>query len=262
MIHTFIAALSAHPDVEVLALAGSRTGLGPDTLSDYDLYVYSKEVLPLAFRQQLAARFASKAELENDYFGPGDEMQLKDGTFVDVMYRNLDWVKEEIQRVWVGHQARVGYSTAFIHNIKTSQVLLDRNGRFAQLRQQLDTPYPEALQKAIIRNNHPLLRSKMTASFTEQIEHAIARGDAISRMHRTSALLESYFDILFALNKQTHPGEKRQVAWVQKTCSLIPRCFTEDIQALVQSIAHPDQLVKVQQLLDHLDELLGQQGWL
>jgi hypothetical protein len=37
MIESFIAALAAHPDVEALTLAGSQTGLGPDTLSDYDL---------------------------------------------------------------------------------------------------------------------------------------------------------------------------------------------------------------------------------
>ncbi len=262
MIESFIAALAAHPDVEALTLAGSQTGLGPDTLSDYDLYIYSQQPLPLAFRQALAEQFAAKAELQNDYFGPGDEMQLKDGTFVDLMYRNLDWVEEEIKRVWVGHQARVGYSTAFVHNIKTSQVLFDKRGRFTQLKQLLESEYPQALQKAIITNNYPLLRSKLTASFFEQIEHAVQRKDSISLIHRTSALLESYFDILFALNKQTHPGEKRQEAWVHATCTFIPPLFDEDIKELTQSIGHASQLEVITRLLDHLDELLKQEGWL
>ena len=261
MIESFIAALSAHPDLQALALAGSRTGLGSDTLSDYDFYIYSKQPLPIAFRRELAASFTAKAELENDYFGPGDEMQLKDGTFVDLMYRDLDWVEEEIRRVWLGNQARVGYSTAFVHNIKTAQVLVDKNGRFTQLKQLLESEYPEALQKAIITNNHPLLRSKLTASFFDQIEHAVQRKDSISLIHRTSALLESYFDILFALNKQTHPGEKRQEAWVHATCSLIPCCFDEDIKELAQSIGHANQLEVRTRLLDHLDDLLKQERW-
>lgn len=261
MIGPFIAALSAYPALQALALAGSRTGLGSDELSDYDLYVYSKEPLPMAFRQELADAFASKAELANDYFGPGDEMQLKDGTFVDLMYRNLDWVEDEIKRVWVGHQPRVGYSTAFVHNIKTSTVLFDQNGRFTALKQLLDSDYPQALQKAIISHNYPLLRGKLTASFYEQIEHAMTRGDQISLIHRTVALLESYFDILFALNKQTHPGEKRQEAWVHTTCTLIPPLFDEDIKELTQSIGHADQLQVITRLLDHLDALLKQEGW-
>ncbi len=261
MIESFIDKLSEHPALQALALAGSRTGLGCDALSDYDLYIYSKQPLPLAFRQELADTFSEKAELQNDYFGPGDEMQLKDGTFVDLMYRDLDWVEDEIKRVWVGHQARVGYSTAFVHNIKTSHVLIDKDGRFSSLKQLLETDYPQALQKAIIRNNYPLLRSKLTASFFDQIEHAVQRKDHLSMIHRTAALMESYFDILFALNKQTHPGEKRQQAWVHATCSLIPPQFDEDIKELTQGIGGGNQLVAITRLLDHLDELLKQEGW-
>ncbi len=262
MIESFIATLSDHPDLQALALAGSRTGLGCDDLSDYDLYIYSEQPLPLSFRRQLADMFAAKAELQNDYFGPGDEMLLKDGTYVDLMYRSLDWVEEEIQRVWVGHQARVGYSTAFVHNIRTSKVLVDKSGRFSALKQQLEGEYPQALQKAIIANNLPLLRSKLTASFYEQIEHAVNRKDHPSMIHRTAALMECYFDILFALNKQSHPGEKRQIAWVHATCSRIPPRFDEDMQNLARSIGRDDQLAVIADLLDHLDELLQQEGWL
>ncbi len=249
-------AISENCAVDAIVLGGSRTGLGSDAYSDYDLTVYSQEPLDLVFRTQLADRFAEQAEVGNDYFGPGDELLLADGTYVDIMYHSLAWAKQEVSQIWVQCQARVGYTTAFIHSLRTSRILYDREGRFALLKQQLAGPYPPALRKAIIEKNLSLLRSKLTASFFEQIEHAIQRCDVVSQVHRTTALLNSYFDVLFALNKQTHPGEKRLVSWVKESCTLIPPSFESDIQAVSQSIGQPGLLENLTVLLDHLDELL------
>lgn len=262
MIQELISWLKRTDGLQALVLSGSRTGLVVDEFSDYDLYVYSKKPLSLAIRHEMAALFATRAEVGNSFFDEGDEMFLKDGTAVDIMYRSLEWAEEQVQRVWHNHQASVGYSTAFIHNLKTSTILHDTDGKFAHIQKQLDTPYPEALAKAIIAKNYPLLRTKLMASYYEQIQHAMVRNDLVSQAHRTSALLASYFDILFAINAQTHPGEKKLVAWAKSTCTLLPASFETTIEKIVEHIGKKDLLQHIDSLLDGLDTLLKREGWI
>lgn len=257
MIHALIEELKAQDGLDALVLAGSRTGLGSDALSDWDIYLYAEKPLALEVRREIARRYATKAEVGNDYFGEGDELLLKDGVYADLMYRSLSWAEDEVRRVWIDCHARVGYTTAFIHNLKTSKILFDPYHRFSALQERLATPYPEALVQDIIAKNHPLLRSKLTASYYEQIEHALDRHDLISVAHRTSALLASYFDVLFAFNRQTHPGEKRLVEWAKHTCTRLPRDFEEDVAAVVQGIGQEDILERITVLLDHLDAMMN-----
>ncbi|MDC7230083.1 MAG: DUF4037 domain-containing protein [Sphaerochaetaceae bacterium] len=257
MIETFVKAFFSREEVEAVVLSGSRTGLVSDGFSDYDVYIYGEKSVSLSFRRDLAEQFAEKAEVGNDFFGEGDELFLRDGTEVDLMYRSLSWAEGETERVWFHHQASVGYSTAFIHNLKTSRILYDPKGRFSTLQKQLDTPYPEELRDAIIQKNYPLLRSKLTASYYDQIEKAIKRSDAVSQVHRTAALLASYFDVLFAYNRQTHPGEKRLVSWAKQTCTILPLHFEKDLSLVTEGIGTNEILASLTRLLDHLDEMLG-----
>nr|WP_319472895.1 DUF4037 domain-containing protein [uncultured Sphaerochaeta sp.] len=257
MIEPFLKEFFVREEVEALVLSGSRTGLVSDELSDYDVYIYGERSVPRSFRRELAERFAEKAEVGNDYFGEGDELFLRDGTEVDLMYRSLSWAEGETERVWFQHQASVGYSTAFIHNLKTSKILHDPNGAFRDLQRRLETPYPQELRDAIIQKNYPLLRNKLTASFYEQIEKAIKRDDAVSQVHRTAALLASYFDVLFAYNRQTHPGEKQLVSWAKQTCTMLPLHFEKDLSLVTKSLGSEELLSCLSRLLDHLDEMLG-----
>ena len=74
---------------------------------------------------------------------------------------------------------------------------------------------------------------KKMASFYEQLEKAVIRNDIISINHRITAILSSYFDILFALNKEFHPGEKKLVEYVLKLCDNIPDNFEENIKSIL-----------------------------
>ncbi len=239
------------PQVEAVAISGSRTSEFADASSDIDLYVYLREEIPLELRAKIAAG-APKVEIGNVTWEPGDEwIDADTGIPVDVMYRHLGWIEEQLERVLVHHQASVGYSTCFWYNVLHSQALFDRAGWFAELQRRARQPYPEELQRAIMAKNYPLLRRNQS-SYLHQIELAVMRGDPVSVNHRVTALLASYFDVLFAINKLPHPGEKRLIQHATATCSKLPDDMERQVNELVGSAAGDT----VNALVDGLDELL------
>ena len=97
-----------------------------------------------------------------------------------------------------------------------------------QLQAEARQPYPEELRRAIVAKNHPILRA-MSSSYLQQIEIAVQREDFVSINHRTAALLASYFDILFALNRLPHPGEKRLLHYAEALCAQRPPLMRQQI---------------------------------
>ena len=63
------------------------------------------------------------------------------------------------------------------------------------------------------------------------------RGDLVSVNHRVTEFLASYFDILFALNEMTHPGEKRMQRICAAECQILPAYFEENLQRLQDFVA-------------------------
>jgi hypothetical protein len=245
------------PQVEAVALAGSRTSRFNDARSDTDLYVYVTAPVELAVRAQIAAG-ADEAEIGNQRWEPGDEwIDRETGIAVDVMFRHIRWIEDQIDRVLKQHQASVGYSTCFWYNVLHSELLYDRSDWFTRLKQSCKTPYPDELKQAIIAKNYPLLRHAQS-SYLHQIELAFARNDRISVNHRTAALLASYFDVLFAINELPHPGEKRLVHHVTTHCAKIPLRFVEDVEGLIGAIGTNDTNVVsyANALADGLDQLM------
>ncbi|MDQ5824513.1 MAG: DUF4037 domain-containing protein [Chloroflexota bacterium] len=258
------AIFSALPEVEAIALGGSVSTDNAVADSDIDLYVYVTREVPVATRAEIIHSRASYAEIDNRFWEPGDEwVEAASGIAVDLMYRHQDWIEEQLDRVLVRHEASIGYSTAFWHNVRKSVPLFDRNGWFARLQEKAAQPYPEELVQAIVARNHPLLRINMS-SFQHQLEKAVRRNDLVASNDRLAALLASYFDILFAANRTTHPGEKRLLK-LASTCEKVPPGMVEQVQALLQATCSADlQLVMLagESLLDGLDQLLFEEGLL
>lgn len=254
-------AYAAIPSVETVVLSGSRTsGLGDDS-SDIDLYVYSRQALSLDERRRATAG-AQRAEIGNAFWEPGDEW-VDEATriSVDVMCRDCSWIEEQLDRVLKHHQASVGYSTCFWYNVLHSEILFDRAGWFAGLQERARAPYPEELRAAILAKNLPILRLNMS-SYIHQIELAIARGDMVSLIHRTTAMLASYFDVLFALVRQPHPGEKRLVKFAEQLCEKRPENFAARIEELLASLPSMDQSVveTAKKLVRGLEKVCGQEA--
>jgi hypothetical protein len=253
----------ALPGVRAVALAGSEGSGVADARSDLDLYVYADPIPSLAERAAAAAGAAGRREVGNAFFEPGDEwVDGASGDRLDVMFRSPGWIEEELDRVLVRHQARVGYSTCFWHNLLASAPLHDPQGWYAALRERARVPYPPELRRAVIRKNHPLLRDNLS-SFAVQLEWAAEREDRVSLVHRTAALLASFFDVLFALNELAHPGEKRLLSFAEARCPRRPPGLRARVEALAQAAGAglPVQAA-VDALLDPLDALLRAEGLL
>lgn len=260
MLETLADRLSSLDMVDAVVLSGSTTSPIHDDKSDYDLYIYSNADVPREARESIIKEFSDNYTVGNTFFEEGDEFFITSPrrTAVDMMYRRLDWAKEEIDWVWNKCNARIGYTTCFLYNLKTSVPLFDRGDRFANIVAPLNGPYPEELRRNIIGKNHILLRGQLEAPYYTQIELAIGRDDLVSMNHRTAALLTSYFDILFAFNRQLHPGEKKLMAYAHTLCQQLPRRFDEDLQRVIQSVGDGEELLPaLTRLLDALDELLA-----
>jgi hypothetical protein len=247
--------------VEAVAISGSQTSQLYDANSDVDLYVYVTETVPLEVRRQIAAG-ASRSEIGNEYWEPGDEwLDQETGIAVDMMFRHVAWIEEQLNRVLRHHQASVGYSTCFWYNVRYSQVLFDRRGWLRDLKNFSDQAYPPELKRAIIAKNFPLLRQNLS-SYQHQIELAIARKDPVSVNHRVTALLASYFDVLFAVNELPHPGEKRLIAHALTQCQKIPPNMPEMIKAVLASAqaGDTDTASQLNLLIDGLEGILASEG--
>ncbi len=226
------AAYGALPGVTAVALGGSRASGAAGEGSDVDLDVYAEEEPPLAARAAVAAG-SPRAELGNRAFEPGDEwIDGATGVHVDAMFRTPRWVEGELDRVLVRHEPRNGYTTAVWHGVRVSRALVDRDGWYASLQARAAAPYPEPLARAIVARNLPLLRRGLS-SYLRQLEKAVARGDAVGVNHRIAAFLASAFDVLFAVNRETHPGEKRLVSLALARCPRRPAGFAALVAALV-----------------------------
>ena len=168
------------PPTRAVALGGSTTAGTASAGSDVDLYVYALPEIPIADRVRVARAGASRCEIDNRFFELGDEwVDDATGLAVDVMFREPRWIEDQLDRVLVRHEATVGYSTCFWHNVRSSELLFDRDGWFAALKRRAEAPYPEPLRRAVVAKNHPLLRDHIS-SFLRQVARAVARGDAVS----------------------------------------------------------------------------------
>lgn len=231
MVNKLFEELATVPQIEAIALGGSRVREDFDEKSDYDVYLYTTAPISEDVRRDILSKYCSYMEISNRFWELEDDCTLKNGIDIDILYRNLDDFKQDVASVVKECNARTGYTTCMWHNLVTCKIIFDRNGRLAQVQKEFTVPYPEKLRRNIIEKNMRLLSGNLP-SYDMQIKKAVQRNDMVSINHRVSAFMESYFDIIFALNRVTHPGEKRLVELCVKNCEVLPEKFEENIKEL------------------------------
>lgn len=231
--------LSDLSQVEAIALGGSRATGRFDEKSDYDVYVYTTGAISDSTRASILSKYCRYMEIGNSFWELEDNVTLNDGVDMDLIYRNMEDFAGTIHSVVDLCNAWNGYTTCMWHNLITCQIVYDRNGKLAALQEQYRIPYPQKLKQNIISNNMNLL-SGMLPSYDTQIQKAIKRGDLVSVNHRVAEFLASYFDVIFALNEMTHPGEKRMQRICSKECRILPNDFDQNLQRLFDGMFHSD----------------------
>ena len=158
---------SAVPQVEAIALGGSRATGRHDEKSDYDVYLYLTGSVDEAVRKSILEKYCAYMEISNTFWELEDDVTLKNGIDMDIIYRNMDDFEHAVSSVVDECTAWNGYTTCMWHNLITSRVVFDRNGKLAALQKKYQIPYPQTLKKNIIARNLNLL-SGMLPSFDAQ----------------------------------------------------------------------------------------------
>ena len=248
------------PQVLAVVQGGSVTAGNQDASSDIDLYVYCREDVPVALRRDIAAPRAQRLEIDNHFAECGDEWIERDGRAVDVMFRPAASFEDHLHYLLERFEAHQGYSTAVWHNLRTSRLLFDREGWFARLQTQALQPYPDGLAQAIIALNVPLLSGHIN-SRAAQVAVAVRRRDVVAVNGILTKLLASYFDVLYALNRVPHPGEKRLLT-LAASLPLTPAGFVPAIEQLltVTPGTLDDVPARASAVIDPLLDLLAVHG--
>lgn len=244
-----IEAFSKCKEVESIALGGSRALGNNDEKSDYDLYIYLNATLVVEKRREILNNYCSYMEVNNTYWEVEDDFILENGIVTEIIYRDIEKLDKDLEKILQEYEAHTGYTTCMWHNLETCKIIYDKAGKLQSLKEKYDIPYPEGLRQNIIITNLSLLEGKIP-SYNLQIKKAIERGDIVSINHRITEFLASYFDILFALNKEMHPGEKRLIPLCKKHCEHLPKNFEENLNTLLTSNHEPEKIVDV------LDEMI------
>ena len=256
-----IAEIAELEEVEAIMLAGSHPTGFTDSMSDYDVCVYINREIPVEKRKKIIEKYSSYSEVNNQYWETEDDFIIADeNILMEVIYRDFNFVESMVGNCVEKHYASTGYTTCFWGSIIHSKLLFDRNGKGKAMIERFSVEYPKELKQNIVDKNYPLLKDSIPA-YSKQIEKALLREDYISVNHRIAALLASYFDILFAVNEKTHPGEKKLIKIVKEKCKLIPAKFEEDINYLTKPQLEKEKILQViDSLVDNLTELLKSEG--
>ena len=251
-------AFSNLPEVTAIALGGSRSGETYDETSDYDLYIYCTSIPDENSRESILTKYCSYMEMSNQFWELEDDCTLNNGVDIDILYRNICHFATDLENVIEKYQAGNGYTTCFWHNLKTCKILYDADGELGKLQERFNVPFPPKLKDNIISRNFSLLTGHLP-SYDTQILKAAKRKDFVSVNHRVTAFLESYFDIIFAVNELTHPGEKRMMSYAKAHASLLPNQFEKSLNALLMSItASPEILEKqLREIIVNLEGILS-----
>lgn len=217
-IQRVIEPLGGMQGVVAVSLGGStQSGLFDDE-SDLDLHVYWRA--PLADNPSRAVRLEQVADAGSitvgiTSWGLEDALRIN-GRTIELIYIELDDLQAQIDQAYGTGLNGEGYTTAQLYSVAQGCVVYDPAGVVSDMQDRLRAEYPAPTRKLLLRHNPGLL-----LIYLKQLQLAQRRGDLLSVQHRRYTVQMVYFNLLFALNSQYHPGEKRLLIHGER-CALRP----------------------------------------
>lgn len=245
-------------EVVAITLAGSCATGRKDNSSDIDINIITERDISIEKRESIVKKFSDLMEINNNFWGVSDEFVLRNSSIqIKIVYFNLYWLEDRLKNILEKHNASIGYSTCFWHNVINALIFFDKRERFKELKEKYTMKYPIELKRNIVSKNYPILKRNFS-SYYNQIEKAINRNDIVNLNNRVAAFLDSYFDIIFAINEIPHPGEKRLLSIVNIMCKKLPNNALADIEKLIEDISKCNNVIleDINEIVIQLDIIL------
>lgn len=208
------------PGVIAIAQGGSVNAGLADASSDRDFHVYWEP--PLAPAAERAVRLAALADPGCVWPGEGMTSWLLEdhftvaGQLIELIYIRMADVAAEVEAAYRDGFAEEGFTTGRLFCFAHDRIVHDPAGSLGAQQPRLTASYPEALRRAILRRQCTRL-----ALYIGQLRTGQQRGDLLYAQQIRTKLQNVYFDLLFAVNRFYHPGEKRLLIYAER-CPLRP----------------------------------------
>ncbi len=262
ILHRIIAEFQSIEQVTAIAIAGSKFSNYQDDLSDININVYYTSSISEETRSQILTKFSS--DIEHDCIGAIqiDHFRLRDFLIeIDVCYLSFEEIETKLIDLLKYAKVNRNESTKVAYFVHYSNIVFDRQGKLNQLKQDYTLFYPDELRRNIIQLNYPMFKTQSN-SYYNQFERALNRRDQIHIISLLNDYLKSYLEIIFAINKQFDPIEKRVLQIVDENCSILPKMLKENIELLFVYASRCDkQLLQVITIMiNQLTNLMNEQG--
>jgi hypothetical protein len=210
--------------VVAISLGGSVGSGFADADSDLDFHVFWEA--PLAAPAEREVALATIADAGSLIVRPGEaswtleDWFSADGRPVELIY--VAWHDVEADVTWAYDQGLNDeeFTTARLYNYARGRVVHDPLGMLRAVRERLNRVYPDATRALLLRREPERL-----ALALKQLRMAQRRGDLLFVQQRRYTVQSLFFNLLFALNRLYHPGEKRLLPHAER-CPVRPADLT------------------------------------
>lgn len=237
------------PGVEAVAIGGSRAVGLADAASDTDAYAFYRGTPgSTELRHAALARVADAGQVkESVAFGLECHFSQQDLP-VELVFLDLAEVEGLLDRAFGEGLDDDAYPTAFLYTIANCVPIAD-TGALARNKARL-AAYPMATRSRLLS-----VLPEFLETYLDQIRGSQRRGDLPAVAHRVGHLVDTWFNLLFALNSQLQPGEKRLLVHAAKLPVQPARMVARWNEALELGCADPDLPGRLTGLVADLVEL-------